>query len=281
MSLVTRFAPSPTGYLHLGHALSAILGARQAALNSGRFLLRIEDLDRERCRPEYESAIYEDLTWLDLEWETPVRRQSEHEADYAEALQSLKDMGIVYPCFCSRRQIAEAIETASVIEEGPDGPHYPGTCRDLPPALAAERIAMGELPAWRLNARKAMDKTGTLKWSDYAAGIVTVEARDVGDVLLGRREGPPAYHLSVVVDDHIQGITLVTRGMDLFGATGVHRVLQALLGYRTPDYYHHRLIIDPETGHKLSKRDGSLSLAAMRKSGMDAASVVSLAQSYA
>jgi glutamyl-Q tRNA(Asp) synthetase len=270
MSLVTRFAPSPTGFLHLGHALSALTGYEIARGEGGRFLLRIEDLDRERCRPAYEEAIYNDLAWLGIDWEQPVRRQSDHEAVYAEALDRLKREGFAYPCFCSRRQIAEAIEATGDTALDSDGPRYPGTCRSLTPDRVAARLAAGEMPAWRLDAQAALRAVGTLHWTDRIAGRIDVVPRHLGDVLLGRREGPASYHLSVVVDDELQGITLVTRGMDLFGATDVHRVLQALLGCRTPDYLHHRLIIDPATNHKLSKRDGSLGLAAMRAAGYSA-----------
>ena len=265
MRPVTRFAPSPNGYLHLGHAWSA-LQVRQAAGPDGRFLLRIEDIDFERCKPEFEDAIYQDLAWLGFAWETPVRRQSEHLGLYVRELERLKQQGVVYPCFCSRKAVAAA-QAAHPQPMGPEGPIYPGTCRSLDPALAAARLAQGDPHAWRLDSTPALRHAGTLHWTDRAQGRIEVDPAALDDVILARRDNPASYHLSVVADDAAQGITLVTRGMDLFGSTGIHRLLQALLGYETPDYFHHSLILDPATGGKLSKRNHSPSVRDLRDAG--------------
>ncbi len=267
MTIVTRFAPSPTGFLHLGHAYSALVGFEQARRHGGRFLLRVEDIDPERCRPEFETAFYTDLAWLGLVWEQPVRRQSDHLQVYEAVLTGLRQRELIYPCFCSRRQIADAHAAHPPVIESIDGPRYPGTCRRLSCAEANSRMNEGQAFAWRLDVVKAASGTGPLSWHDRNVGSVPVQHDRIGDVILGRRDVPASYHLSVVVDDALQGVTLVTRGMDLFGATAVHRLLQALLGYPTPDYLHHPLVLDPVTGAKLSKRDGSLSLRAMRDSG--------------
>ncbi len=253
VSFITRFAPSPNGYLHLGHALSALTAFETARRENGRFLLRIEDIDFERCRPEYEAAIYEDLAWLGLAWEQPVRRQSDHMADYAAALDCLKQKRVAYPCFCSRKDIAEAIHATGFDQRGPDGPQYPGTCRGLTSEEVAARLSQGEVPGWRLDAARAASLTGPLTWHDRDAGTVPVLPGRFGDVLVARRDNPTSYHLSVTVDDHIQGITLVVRGLDLFDATDIHRTLQALLGYEPPEYFHHKLLLDPATGAKTLK----------------------------
>jgi glutamyl-Q tRNA(Asp) synthetase len=255
--------------------LSAYVGYNEAQRAKGRFLLRIEDIDPQRCRSDYEVAIYDDLAWLGIGWEQPVRRQSDYLGLYAGILEMLGRRGLTYPCFCSRRQIAEAQRNAPL---GLDGPQYPGTCRHLPAADAQHRIEGGEPVAWRLDVMKAAAETGPLSWTDRDKGTIAVRPERIGDVILGRRDVPASYHLSVVIDDALQGITLVTRGMDLFDATDLHRMLQALLGYPTPAYLHHRLIIDPQTGSKLSKRDGSLSLAAMRRMGMTPPDVLALLQ---
>lgn len=263
---VTRFAPSPTGFLHLGHAASALLAFGAAREGSGRFILRIEDIDATRCRREFEVAILEDLAWLGLLWETPVRRQSEHMADYGEALAALAARGLLYPCFCTRADIAREIAGAAGAPHGPDGPVYPGTCRNLPAGERARRIAAGELHAWRLDVGAALTQTGALEWEDEGCGRVFAEPVMFGDVVLARKETPASYHLAVTVDDALQGITLVTRGADLFSATHVHRLLQALLGLPTPRYRHHPLLLD-ETGKRFAKRDRSLTLRALREAG--------------
>ena len=260
---VTRFAPSPTGYLHLGHAHAALF-ARAAAGEDGKFLLRIEDIDAGRRRPAFEAAIYEDLAWLGLRWEKGVRRQSEHMADYAKALETLDRAGLIYPCFCTRAEIRAEIARSGAAPHGPDGPLYPGTCRGLADAKA--RVAAGESHALRLDMARAAAEAGPLAWRDRARGRIEARPGRFGDVVLARKDTPTSYHLAVTVDDHLQGIGLVTRGADLFEATHVHRLLQALLGLATPEYLHHRLITDGE-GRRLAKRHDALAIRALRERG--------------
>ncbi|HEX7200059.1 MAG TPA: tRNA glutamyl-Q(34) synthetase GluQRS, partial [Dongiaceae bacterium] len=225
---ITRFAPSPTGRLHLGHAYAALFAERQARATGGRFLLRIEDIDGSRCRPEFEAAIFADLAWLGLSWEVPVRRQSDHIGDYHAALDALASRGLLYPCFCSRKEIQAEIAAAAGAPQGPEGPLYPGLCRSLSEPARARRMAAGEPYALRLDSAKAGVVVGPLTWEDEARGVFTVEPGLLGDVVLGRRDAPASYHLAVTLDDHRQGITLVTRGEDLLPATHIHRLLQAL-----------------------------------------------------
>jgi glutamyl-Q tRNA(Asp) synthetase len=270
--IVTRFAPSPTGYLHLGHATSALTGCLAAKQARGRFLLRIEDIDRARCRPEYETAIYEDLAWIGLDWQLPVRRQSEHMQDYADALRRLESLGAIYPCFCSRKEIEAEIAAAVQAPHGPEGPLYPGTCRDLPAAARQERLARGDAYALRLDAAKGAAIAGPLSWSEEGQGRIAVEPLALGDAVLARKDVAASYHLAVAVDDHLQGVTLVTRGRDLFHATHLHRLLQALLGLNEPAYRHHALLMN-EQGKRLSKRDGALALRALRGAGLSPAEV--------
>ena len=269
---VTRFAPSPTVLLHLGHARSALEGWMAAQESRGRFLLRIEDIDTGRCREEFVAAIFEDLAWLGLRWEEPVRRQSRHFNDYRAALAGLEAAGLIYPCFCTRQDIQREIVGAVAAPQGPDGPLYPGTCRRLGASERAERIASGQSYALRLDVAQAVARTGELHWRDDLAGEIRARPEMLGDVVLARKDTPTSYHLSVTVDDHLQGITLVTRGRDLFEATHVHRLLQALLGYETPRYRHHELLTD-EHGRRLAKRDKALTLRAMRESGLTAPQV--------
>jgi glutamyl-Q tRNA(Asp) synthetase len=267
---VTRFAPSPTGRLHLGHAFSALVGYAAARQAGGRFLLRIEDIDLGRCRPEFEQAIYEDLTWLGLDWERPVRRQSEHFADYRDALARLQALGLVYPCFCSRKEIAAEIAASGAAPHGPDGPLYPGTCRHLS-AAERERRQAGGLPfAFRLDAAAAAARVGPLVWIEQGLGEIAVDAGLHGDVVIARKDIPTSYHLAVTLDDAIQGVTLVTRGEDLLPATHIHRLLQALLGLPAPQYRHHKLLTDAN-GRRLAKRDGAETLAGLRARGADPA----------
>lgn len=267
---VTRFAPSPTGLLHLGHAYSALFAAHAASGAAsgagGRFLLRIEDIDGGRCRPEFEHAILEDLDWLGLDWEQPVRRQSDHMADYAAALARLAGMGLSYPCFCTRAAIRAEIEAAGGAPHGPDGALYPGACRNLPPDEAARRVGAGEPHALRLDSSKAAALAGPLEWTDLERGVFQADTAGHGDVVLARKDTPTSYHLSVTVDDHLQGVTLVTRGEDLFAATHVHRLLQAVLGYAAPQYHHHRLLTG-EGGVRLAKRDGAAAIRTLRAAG--------------
>ena len=262
---VTRFAPSPTGFLHLGTARAALIAA-QAAGPGGRFLLRIEDIDRGRCRPEFEQAILEDLAWLGLRWETPVRRQSEHFTEYEGALRALRDGGLLYPCFCTRGDIQREIAAADGAPHGPDGPIYPGTCRGLAESEASARMAAGQPFAWRLNVTRAAAAMGPLHWHDEHAGDVRATPEIFGDVVIGRKDTPASYHLACTWDDAEQGVTLVTRGAELFPSTHIHRLLQALLDLPTPDYAHHSLLM-AQDGKKLSKRDTALTLRALRESG--------------
>ncbi len=214
--IVTRFAPSPTGELHVGHAYSALMAHEAAIEAGGRFLLRIENIDITRCRPEYEEAIFRDLAWLGIRWETPVRRQSEHFDDYRAALAQLDEMGVIYPCFCTRAEIAAEIARSPSAPHGPEGPLYPGTCRTLDAAERARRIAAGEPYALRLDVAAAVARVGSaLNWHDRHAGKVIAQPESLGDVVLARKDVPTSYHLAVTVDDHLQGVTLVVRGEDL------------------------------------------------------------------
>lgn len=263
---VFRFAPSPNGLLHLGHAYSALLNQSMARECGGRLLLRIEDIDVARSRPEFETAIYDDLEWLGLEWETPVRRQSEQFADYAAALRRLIDAGLAYPSFMSR---AEA-QAASPGVDPLGAPLHPLSERSLSPAEIAENLERGVPHAWRLNMDKALAKAGSgLDWLEAGSGTpVRIKADPAawGDVIIARKETPTSYHLSVTVDDALQGVSHVVRGMDLFHATSIHRLLQRLLGLPQPVWHHHRLISD-EQGAKLAKSAGSTSLRRLRETG--------------
>ena len=280
MIVVTRFAPSPTGYLHLGHAYSALYASHTAADAGagGRFLVRIEDIDTGRCRPEFETAIQEDLAWLGLEWEVPVRRQSDHMDDYADALARLDGMGLVYPCFCSRAEIQAEIEAAGGAPHGADGPLYPGTCRELDSDERTARIDTGAAYALRLDAGLASSQTGPLSWTDEKQGEFQADTAAHGDVVLARKDVATSYHLSVTVDDHLQGVNLVTRGEDLFTAGHVQRLLQALLGLDVPRYHHHRLITG-EDGRRLAKRDSAATIRSLREAGHDAAAVIAMIES--
>jgi glutamyl-Q tRNA(Asp) synthetase len=281
--IVTRFAPSPTGFLHLGHAFAALTAFETARAAGGRFLLRIEDIDKTRCRPDYESSILEDLRWLGLSWEEPVRRQSEHFADYAAALDKLLAAELLYPCFCTRKDIAEEIARAGIApqasELSPEGPLYPGTCRGMSEAARGRRIAEGVPHALRLDVARAKQRmAGYLTFEERGrephgeTGIQIARPELFGDVVLARKELPASYHLAVVVDDALQGVTLVTRGEDLFPATHIQRLLQALLEVPSPAYAHHRLILDAQ-GKKFSKRDRAATLAGLRESGATAGEV--------
>ncbi len=270
--IVTRFAPSPTGRLHLGHAYSALFAWEAARAAGGRFLLRIEDIDEGRCRPEHVDGILEDLAWLGLDWDGPVRRQSAHLDDYAKALARLDEAGLLYPCFCTRAEIQAEIAAAGGAPHGPDGPLYPGTCRHLDAGRRAERMAAGEPYALRLDMARAAAAAGPLEWRDRAAGTVRAAPERFGDVVLARKDVPTSYHLAVTVDDALQGVTLVTRGRDLFEATHVHRLLQALLGLPVPEWHHHPLLTGPD-GRRYAKRDRSLTLEALRGNGTRAAAV--------
>lgn len=279
---VLRFAPSPNGYLHLGHAYSALCNERLARDLNARLLLRIEDIDPQRSRPEYEQAISDDLAWLGIEWERPVRRQSQHLSDYELALERLAARGLVYHCFCTRSEIAAAVEerqaNAGSWPRDPDGsPFYPGTCKHLSDQDKSRRISSGRHAAMRLDMQAALarvqDKIG---WCEFFEGA---EPRDVnaepslwGDAVIARKDVPTSYHLAVVIDDALQGVTDVVRGMDLFNATSLHRLLQTLLDLPAPRYHHHRLIEDDE-GRKLAKSEGAPTLRALREEGVSAQDV--------
>jgi glutamyl-Q tRNA(Asp) synthetase len=273
---VFRFAPSPNGHLHLGHAHSALLNFDLARQAGGRFLLRIEDIDATRCRPEFEAAIYEDLAWLGISWETPVRRQSEHLARYREAVERLSAQGLIYPGFESRAEIARLVaqrEADAPWPRDPDGaPLYPGAAKSLAPDVRSRLIAQGTPYALRLDMASACRGARDLAWTEHGegpggeTGIVAADPVAWGDVILARKETPTSYHLSVVIDDALQGVTDVVRGRDLFWSTSVHRLLQHLLGLQPPDYRHHRLIIDT-SGQKLSKSTGATGLRELRGQG--------------
>jgi glutamyl-Q tRNA(Asp) synthetase len=277
---VFRFAPSPNGELHLGHAYSALLDFELCRRAGGRFLLRIEDIDPIRSRREFEEGIYRDLAWLGLEWEEPVRRQSEHMNDYRAATGRLGDIGLVYPSFMSRAEIAAATLNPAWPRDPDGAPLYPGGDRDLPAEEADARIADGAPHAWRVRIDKAtaMATTGPLTWREDGkgtkgeTGTVAADPAIWGDFIVARKEVPTAYHLAVTVDDAAQGVTHVVRGCDLFYATAVHRLLQALLGLPAPAYHHHRLVTD-ETGRKLSKSDRATSLRALREEGASPADI--------
>jgi glutamyl-Q tRNA(Asp) synthetase len=283
MNFTTRFAPSPTGLLHLGHAFSAIAAHEAARAANGRFLLRIEDIDSTRCRPEYEAAILEDLGWLGLTWDDSVRRQSDHLADYRAALEKLGKLGVLYRCFLTRREIAEQSASAPHgVGEGPDGNVYPGPARPMSGDEEEMRLARGDAYAWRLSVKNSQDLLGEefarLVFVEEGVGPngergeVRARPESLGDVILGRKDAPASYHLAVVHDDALQGVTHVVRGEDLFASTHVHVLLQRLLGLPTPFYRHHCLLTGPD-GKRYAKRDRSLTLAALRAAGATPADI--------
>lgn len=271
--VVTRFAPSPTGRLHLGHAYSALFAWRAAREQGGRFLLRIEDIDPGRCRPEFVDGILEDLGWLGIDWDGEVVRQSGRMALYEAALRRLRVAGLLYPCFCTRREIEREIEAAGGAPHGPAGAIYPGTCRGLEASQADARIAAGEAHAWRLDVRRAMGCCGELAWRDRGRGEQRARPDRLGDVVLARKEIPTSYHLAVTVDDAGQGVTLVTRGDDLWESTHVHRLLQAALELPVPVWHHHELKVG-EDGRRFAKRDGGVTLEALREGGVSVEQVL-------
>jgi glutamyl-Q tRNA(Asp) synthetase len=303
--IITRFAPSPTGRLHLGHAWSAIQAHDLARERGGQFLLRIEDIDGTRSRPEHVQAILDDLAWLGLDWDGAVTFQSQRLDLYQAALDRLKAAGLVYPCFCTRAEIAREITAAGSAPQGPDGPPYPGNCRGLSDEERAARIA--EPHAWRLDVERALAAVqsvtpdsfwgpptglalasqeardgapaarrmpeqvrhdGRLQWYDELAGVQRADPAVFGDVVLARKDAPSSYHLAVTVDDAAQGVTHVVRGRDLFAATHIHRLLQALLGLPTAIYRHHALLTDAN-GNRLAKRNGAPTLESLRLAGVD------------
>lgn len=278
MSIVTRFAPSPTGYLHLGHAHTALTAWRRARQISGKFRLRIEDIDQGRCRPDFTEAIKHDLTWLGIDWDGPVRVQSEHFDEYRAVLANLAARDLVYPCFCTRVEIAREIERAGGAPQARDGGRlYPGTCRRHSADERAARLASGQAYALRLDVGRALATiVGTLSFEEEREGRRECRPEQFGDVVLGRKETPASYHLCVAHDDARQGVTLVTRGVDLKSATDLHRLIQALMNWPAPTYAHHRLLKNAE-GARLAKRDGAASLRLLRAQGCSAAKVRALA----
>ncbi|PHK96442.1 tRNA glutamyl-Q(34) synthetase GluQRS [Pseudoroseomonas rhizosphaerae] len=278
---VTRFAPSPTGRLHLGHAHSALLGWRLARESGGRFLLRIEDIDPVRCRPEFTAGILEDLAWLGLDWDGPVRVQSEHLPDYRATLERLSGMELLYPCFCTRADIAREVAAIGHAPHGPDGLLYPGTCRRLGATERAERIAAGQPYALRLDMAAALRRAPRpLSFLEVGRGRLRCDPARFGDVVLARKDIPASYHLCVTRDDALQGVSLVTRAADLLPATDLHRLLQSLLGWKAPRYRHHPLLLGAD-GRRLSKRDNAPTLAALREAGHGPAAVRAMAEGAA
>lgn len=265
-AIVTRFAPSPTGALHAGHAVAAIAAHDRAAEAGGRFLLRIEDIDRARSRPEHVAGILADLDWLGLRRDGELVFQSQRLPRYAAALDRLRVEGLVYPCFCTRADIARELAASASAPHRVDGAVYPGTCRSIPPEVAAARLA--EPHAWRIDMARAVARAGPLGWTDELAGTIRADPLAQGDVVLARKDAGTSYHLAVTVDDAAQGVTHVVRGIDLFAATHVHRLLQALLDLPVPVWRHHPLLLGPD-GQRLAKRNGAPTLAALRESGVD------------
>ena len=269
--VVTRFAPSPTGRLHVGHGYSALLAHDFARAVNGRFLLRIEDTDMARCRPEFTDALHEDLQWLGITWDDYMI-QSQRLATYEAALGALKALDMLYPCFCSRADIAREAAASLHAPHGADGPLYPGTCRTLSADERAARIIRGEPHSWRLDAGAALARSGPLFWHDEAAGEIAVDPDALGDLILKGRDRPASYHLAVVVDDAAQGVTDVVRGRDVMPSTHAHRMLQALLGLPVPLYHHHALVVD-DGGKRLAKRASGLALAELRALGWNGAAL--------
>jgi glutamyl-Q tRNA(Asp) synthetase len=274
--VVTRFAPSPTGLLHLGHAHSALFARDVARGDGGAFRLRIEDIDTVRCKDGFVDAIFEDLTWLGLAWDPPVFRQRERADAHAEALARLDAMGLIYPCFCTRKEIRAEIQNAAAAPHGTRGHAYPGTCRSLSANERAAHHAAGRPYALRLDVAAAHDRIGFPAWYDRRAGTATADLRPGGDIIIGRKDIGTSYHLAVTLDDAAQGITLVTRGADLIESTPIHRVLQALLDLPVPEWAHHDLLTDAE-GRRLAKRDRSRGIRCLREAGYSPVEVRAMA----
>jgi glutamyl-Q tRNA(Asp) synthetase len=278
MAITTRFAPSPTGLLHLGHAFSALIAWRRARADGGKFVLRLEDIDPGRCRAEFAAAIPEDLAWLGLDWDGEVRAQSAHLPEYQAVLDALARRGLLYPCFCTRADILREVERASHAPHGPDGgPRYPGTCRGLSADERAARLAAGLPHALRLDLGRALAAApGPLFFEEEGEGKMRCDPTPFGDVVLARKDAPASYHLCVTHDDARQGVTLVTRGSDLKPATHLHRLLQALMGWPAPVYAHHPLLTDG-SGRRLAKRDHAATLRELRAGGVSPAGARALA----
>ena len=277
MSIVTRFAPSPTGFLHLGHVFAAGFARSRALAGSGRFLLRLEDIDPTRCRREFADAILEDVGWLGLCWDGLVRIQSQHFADYRGALDALEARGLLYPCFCTRADITREAAASASAPQGPDGPLYPGTCRRLSPTERVARLRRGEPHAMRMDLARALGKiSGPLTYHEEGVGEVVCQPERFGDPILARKDSPASYHLCATHDDALQRVSLVTRGEDLRASTDLQRLLQVLMGWPEPRYAHHRLLRDA-SGRRFAKRDRALTVRALREAGCSAAQVLGMA----
>ena len=271
----TRFAPSPTGHMHLGHAFSAIFASELAKKINGKFIVRIEDIDQNRSRKIFEDSILEDLDWLEIKYDKKVRKQSDHLDDYKAAIDELNRLGVIYPCFCSRSDIKAEIMRAGNAPHEEENLFYPGTCRRLTNQERIEKLEKENNFAWRLNIRAAAKKIGRLIWQDIRLGSNTVPVGTIGDVVLARKDIPTSYHLSVTLDDHIQRIGLVSRGEDLVEATHIHKIIQMLLGLNTPIYFHHPLILD-STGKRLSKRNRAQTLKSLKAKGYKREDIIDL-----
>ena len=271
----TRFAPSPTGHMHLGHVFSALFSYEAAKKLGGKFILRIEDIDSQRSSKVFEESIYEDLEWLQIKYSKDIRHQDEHMADYKGAIKELRKLDMVYPCFCSRSDIKAEIMRAGNAPHEEETSIYPGTCRRLSKEERIKKIAIGTSFAWRLNIRAAAKKLGNLVWRDLRLGKHTVPVGTMGDVVLARKDVPTSYHLSATLDDHIQRIGLVTRGEDLVSATHVHKIIQSLLELKSPIYLHHPLILDSK-GVRLSKRTRAQTIKSLKTSGLKRNDVIDL-----
>ncbi len=278
--VVTRFAPSPSGRLHLGHALAAYEARALADRLGGQCVLRIEDIDTTRCRAEYIDGIMEDMAWLGIRFDGEVVIQSTRFAAYEAALKKLRTLGVLYPCFCTRKEIAAEVAAMGGAPQGERIDIYPGACRNLTPEQRLELMNAGKAFSWRLDCRAAARLTGVLTWHDLRFGEQICRPEELGDVILARKDCPASYHIAVVVDDAAQGVTHVSRGEDLFPVTGIHRTLQELLNLPVPHWYHHRLVCDAN-GKRLAKRDHSRSLLEMRRAGLSPAEVMRLLQSPA
>jgi len=271
----TRFAPSPTGHMHLGHVFSALFSYEAAKKLGGKFILRIEDIDPQRSSKVFEESIYEDLEWLQIKYSKDIRHQDEHMDDYKGAIKELQKLDMVYPCFCSRSDIKAEIMRAGNAPHEEEASIYPGTCRRLSKEEQIEKISTETSFAWRLNIRAAAKKLGNLVWSDLRLGKHIVPVGTMGDVVLARKDVPTSYHLSATLDDHIQKIGLVTRGEDLVSATHVHKIIQSLLELKSPIYLHHPLILDFK-GVRLSKRTRAQTIKSLKNSGLKRDDVIDL-----
>jgi len=271
----TRFAPSPTGYLHLGHVFSALFAYEASKILGGELIIRIEDIDKQRSRSHFEKSIFEDLDWIGIKYRKIIRRQSEKMSDYEAAIEELDRLNLIYPCFCTRSEIQSEILRAGYAPHGIDHLVYPGTCRRLSKSEKEKRIKTNKNYAWRLDIRSAAKKIGKLSWHDIRLGNHEVPVGIIGDVVIGRKDVPSSYHLASTLDDHIQRVGLVTRGEDLVESTHIHRILQSLLGLKTPFYFHHPLILD-SSGVRLSKRTRAQTIRAMKARGLSPKEVINL-----